>query len=315
MERLTNTVLQHAQRQPEGEPVLAKGLLRLGNRAAVDQALSRLVRRGALLRAGRGVYVLPVESRFGRRAPSVENTVQRVAAALGERIANSGAMAANALGLTTQVPVKRVFLTSGSNRVLTLGRERVELRHAPAWQLVLPVPRAGDAVRALAWLGRDKAGAAAADVRRRLSEYERRELGSVSAQMPGWLAGAAKALADRDIAASVAAHKAAFFREKGASENGVDYSVAVAGGMRLTRRRGAVGVGGRLCADGAERVAAPPPPGTFRRVDGCLPGDRGQGQQPGLTNALARRSNAACATSGIGPALTHAGSSASLRSD
>ncbi|MCY4013446.1 MAG: DUF6088 family protein [Gammaproteobacteria bacterium] len=189
MERLTNTVLQHAQRQPEGEPVLAKGLLRLGNRAAVDQALSRLVRRGALLRAGRGVYVLPVETRFGRRAPSVENTVQRVAAALGERIANSGAMAANALGLTTQVPVKRVFLTSGSNRVLTLGRERVELRHAPAWQLVLPVPRAGDAVRALAWLGRDKAGAAAADVRRRLSEYERRKLGSVSAQMPGWLAG------------------------------------------------------------------------------------------------------------------------------
>ncbi|MCY4013447.1 MAG: hypothetical protein OXG82_12100 [Gammaproteobacteria bacterium] len=74
---------------------------------------------------------------------------------------------------------------------------------------------------------------------------------------------AAKALADRDIAASVAAHKAAFFREKGASENGVDYSVAVAGGMRLTRRRGAVGVGGRLCADGAERVAAPPPPEPF----------------------------------------------------
>lgn len=98
--------------------MLAKGLLHLGNRAAVDQALSRLVRRGALRRAGRGVYVLPVESRFGRRAPSVENTVQGVAAALGERIANSGAMAANELGLTTQVPEKRVFLTSGPNRVL-----------------------------------------------------------------------------------------------------------------------------------------------------------------------------------------------------
>lgn len=195
MERLTNRVLQHAQRQPEGEPVLAKGLLHLGNRAAVDQALSRLVRRGALLRAGRGVYVLPVESRFGRRAPSVENTVQGVAVALGERIANSGAMAANVLGLTTQVPVKRVFLTSGSNRVLTLGREQVELRHAPAWQLVLAGRRAGDAVRALAWLGRDKAGAAAAEVRRRLSEDERRELGSVSAQMPGWLAGPVSAVA------------------------------------------------------------------------------------------------------------------------
>ncbi len=48
--------MRYAEEQPEGVPVLAKGLLHLGNRAAVDQALSRLVRRGALLRAGRGVY-------------------------------------------------------------------------------------------------------------------------------------------------------------------------------------------------------------------------------------------------------------------
>ncbi len=131
MERLSETVLRHAQSQPEGAPVLAKGLLHLGSRAAVDQVLSRLVRRGALLRAGRGVYVLPVESRFGRRSPSVEKTVEGLAAARGERIANSGAMAAYMLGLTTQVPVKRVFLTSGSSRTLTLGREPIELRHAP----------------------------------------------------------------------------------------------------------------------------------------------------------------------------------------
>ena len=195
MERLSEAVLRHAQRQPEGAPVLAKGLLHLGSRAGVDQALSRLVRRGALLRAGRGVYVLPVESRFGRRAPSVEKTVEGLAAARGERVANSGAMAANVLGLTTQVPVKHVFLTSGSSRTLTLGRERIELRHAPEWQLALAGRRAGEAVRALAWLGRDRAGAAAGVVRQRLSEDERRELGSVSAQMPGWLAGPVSAVA------------------------------------------------------------------------------------------------------------------------
>lgn len=194
MERLSETVLRYAQRQPEGTPVLAKGLLHLGSRAAVDQALSRLVRRGALLRAGRGVYVLPVENRFGRRAPSVEKTIEGLAAARGEQIANSGAMAANVLGLTTQVPVKRVFLTSGSSRTLMLGRERIELRHAPPWQLALAGRRAGDAIRALAWLGRDRAGAVTGMVRQRLSEDERRELGSVSAQMPGWLAGPVSAV-------------------------------------------------------------------------------------------------------------------------
>lgn len=194
MERLSETVLGYAQGQPEGTPVLAKGLLHLGSRAAVDQALSRLVRRGALLRAGRGVYVLPVENRFGRRAPSVEKTIEGLAAARGEQIANSGAMAANVLGLTTQVPVKRVFLTSGPSRTLMLGRERIELRHAPPWQLALAGRRAGEAIRALAWLGRDKAAAVTGEVRRRLSEDERRELGSVSAQMPGWLAGPVSAV-------------------------------------------------------------------------------------------------------------------------
>ena len=195
MERMSEKVLRYARNQREGAPVLAKGLLHLGSRAAVDQALSRLVRRGALLRAGRGVYVLPVEGRFGRRAPSVEKTVEGLAAACGERVANSGAMAANALGLTTQVPVKRVFLTSGSSRTLTLGREQIELRHAPEWQLTLAGRRAGDAIRALAWLGRDKAAGAMELVRQRLSETERQELAGVCAQMPGWLAGPVSAVA------------------------------------------------------------------------------------------------------------------------
>ena len=40
---------------PESVPVSAKRLLHLGTRAAVDQALSRLARRGQLLRVGRGL--------------------------------------------------------------------------------------------------------------------------------------------------------------------------------------------------------------------------------------------------------------------
>lgn len=189
MEKLSEAILHHARNRPEGVPVSAKGLLHLGSRAAVDQALSRLARRGELMRAGRGLYVLPVKSRFGSRAPSVRKTVEALAAQRGERIASSGAVAANALGLTTQVPVRPVFLTSGRNRKLRLGRQEVELRHAPPWQLVLSGRKAGDAVRALAWLGPKRAGAAIETIRESLSSEERGELANVSAQMPGWLAG------------------------------------------------------------------------------------------------------------------------------
>ena len=195
MERLNEAILRHARNQPEGVPVSAKELLHLGSRAAVDQALSRLSRRGELLRAGRGLYVLPVKSRFGSRAPSLQKTVEAVAAQRGERIAASGAMAANKLGLTTQVPVKPVFLTSGRSRQLKLGHQEVEFRHAPPWQLVLTGRKAGEAVRALAWLGPERAETALSEIGPSLTAEERQELAGVTAQMPGWLAGPVSRLA------------------------------------------------------------------------------------------------------------------------
>src|SRR3970040_351564 len=120
MTTVMEEVLKHASQMPEGRPLAAKELLHLGSRAAVDQSLSRLARSGKLLRAGRGVYVKPVESRFGTRAPMSMKVVEELAAKRGETIAPHGAVAANALGLTTQVPTREVYLTSGPTRPLKL---------------------------------------------------------------------------------------------------------------------------------------------------------------------------------------------------
>jgi len=60
MEVLASRVMEYVNGLPEGTPVAAKELLHLGRRAAVDQALSRLVRRTSLMRAGRGIYIRPV---------------------------------------------------------------------------------------------------------------------------------------------------------------------------------------------------------------------------------------------------------------
>ena len=188
MQRLTERVIEYARRLPEGTPVAAKNLLHLGNRAAVDQALSRLAGRGQLMRAGRGVYLLPVTSRFGTRAPSVELAVEALAAQRGEVIVPSGAAAANILGLTTQVPVRSVYLTSGRTRRMNLGKQVVELRHAPRWQLAMAQRPAGEAVRALAWLGPEKAAAALVALKGKLSPAAFSELVAAAPQLPTWLA-------------------------------------------------------------------------------------------------------------------------------
>ena len=96
----------------------AKELLYRGGRASLDQVLSRLVRRGTLLRAGRGIYVRPIESRFGSRAPSAFKMIKGLAAQRGETIVSHDAAAANALALRTRVLMRAVYLTSGRSRDL-----------------------------------------------------------------------------------------------------------------------------------------------------------------------------------------------------
>ena len=188
MQRLSEQILAHAEGLPEGGPVSAKGLLYLGNRAAVDQALSRLAERGQLIRAGRGMYLRPIVSRFGVRAPSVEQAIEALATQRGEVIVSNGAAAANALGLTTQVPVRSVYLTSGRSRTLSLGKQVVELRHAPRWQLALANRPAGEVVRALAWLGPERAEAALKTLKRKMPPGSFGELVAAAPQLPTWLA-------------------------------------------------------------------------------------------------------------------------------
>jgi hypothetical protein len=180
--------MERASTLPEGAPIAAKSLLHLGSRAAVDQALSRLVRRGRLMRAGRGVYMRPLESRFGLRTPSVEKVVRAVSEQRGEVVASNGAAAANALVLTTQVPIRMVYLTNGRSRTFSVGKQTVEFQHAPAWQLLLADRPAGEAVRALAWLGPDKAGMALETLKRKLGPSAFGELVSVGPRLPTWLA-------------------------------------------------------------------------------------------------------------------------------
>lgn len=188
MESLVKAVINHVGKAPEGTPVAAKELLHLGTRAAVDQTLSRLVRRGRLMRVGRGLYVRPIEGRFGVRPPEPAAVVQAIVEQRGESVVPHGAAEANELGLTTQVPVREVYLTSGPTRKLKLGNQVIELRHAPAWQLALPGRKAGALIRALAWLGPEQARHAIEAVRGGLPESERNAAVELRRMLPAWLA-------------------------------------------------------------------------------------------------------------------------------
>ena len=188
MPSLPRMIMDYATQSPEGTLLCPNALLHLGNRAAVDQALSRLARSRQLNRVCQGVYVRPVETRFGPRLPAVEKVIASLATLWGETIVSCGGAAANALGLTTQVPVRSVYLTSGPNRKLKFSELTVDLRHAPRWLLVAPHRSSGDAVRALAWLGPQEVEESLKIIEGKLSAEELAELAASRAMMPAWIA-------------------------------------------------------------------------------------------------------------------------------
>ena len=182
---VTHAVMAEANQLHEGAVISAKGLLHLGARSAVDQALARLAKKNELMRAGHGLYVRPIKTKFGVRAPTPEAVVQEIAKSHAELVSKHGAAEANALGLTTQVPIKSVFLTTGKSRKLKLGSESVELQNAPSW-LVQPT-RAGEAIRALYWIGQPRVGKALATLKHNLPSEAIDQMVALRPVLPEWL--------------------------------------------------------------------------------------------------------------------------------
>lgn len=120
--------------------------------------------------------------------PETTKVVLALAAQRGESIVPHGAAAANEFGLTTQVPVREVYLTSGPTRKFVLGKQVIELRHVPAWQLVMPGRPAGAAIRALAWMGPEQSGNAIQVLRKKLSKLELQAVVAVRGMLPTWMA-------------------------------------------------------------------------------------------------------------------------------
>jgi hypothetical protein len=216
-ETLHAAILRFAQALPQGMPMRSKDLAQLGEPIQIKAALARLVDAGRLTRVGRGVYMRPVESGFGKRAPTLDQIVAGIAKTSGETIVRHGATCAMHLGLVAAAPATATYLTSGRARRTVIGDQVVELEHAPRWLVEIPVVRAGNVIRALAWLGEAKARQAVGILERRLPSEAIDELAAANQQLPDWLAAAL----DELVAALRRRHPAALTaREAGAAMRG-----------------------------------------------------------------------------------------------
>jgi len=172
-----------------GSVFVPADFLRIGSREAVDLALYRLARQGTIRRLARGVYDFPEEHPvLGLLSPSAEAVARALAGRDRTRLQPAGAYAANALGLSEQVPAKAVFLTDGPSRTVKIGPVTIQLRRTTAKNMAAAGRLSGLLIQALRELGQEHVTKERKDhLKRTIPADKRRELIKDLKLAPAWM--------------------------------------------------------------------------------------------------------------------------------
>ena len=185
---VSDRIMRRARATGRGGVFTPTDFLDVAARAAVDQALSRMAKAGKLRRLARGLYDFPkVHPKLGALSPTPDDVARALARETGSQAQIAGAHAANALGLSMQVPAKSLYLTDGPSRRIVLGKRVVDLRHASPKHLIAPGSPAGTVVQALRHVGPMRAADVAQIATRRLSTSDKRVLASSAVRAPAWM--------------------------------------------------------------------------------------------------------------------------------
>ncbi len=129
-----------------------------GSSEAIRKALQRLENKGSIRRVAHGIYVRPKESSYiGEVMPTAEEVAEGIAKRDKIRIVPTGVYALHALGLSTQIPLKLVFLTDGAARTINVGKRTIKLKRTTPKNLMAKGKISSLVIQALREIGKDKA--------------------------------------------------------------------------------------------------------------------------------------------------------------
>jgi hypothetical protein len=128
----------------------------LGSSESIRKALQRLEEKKIIRRIAQGIYTRPIESKYiGEVLPSAEEVAKGIAKRDRIRIVPTGVYALNALGLSTQVPMKLVFLTDGAPREIKIGKRSIKFKKTTPKNLLAKGEISSLVIQALREIGID----------------------------------------------------------------------------------------------------------------------------------------------------------------
>ena len=162
----------------------------LGSRDAVASALKRHRQSGHIRQLARGLYDYPrTDHALGILTPSPDAVAKALAGRDAVRLQPSGAYAANLLGLSSQVPMKIVYLTDGRSRIVQIGKKQIILKQTTPRNMATAGRISGMVIQALRHLGRQHVDDEVVDrLERRLDADDRKQLLKDVRFAPSWIA-------------------------------------------------------------------------------------------------------------------------------
>jgi DNA-directed RNA polymerase subunit K/omega len=150
IEKLINT-------KRKGSLILPDDFIDYGSSEAIRKALDRLEDKKIIIRVAQGIYVQPkISQLIGPLTPSAEEIAEAIAKRDRIRTIPTGSYALNALGLSTQVPMKIVLLTDGSPREIKVGKRTIKFKRTTPKNLMAKGKISRLVIQALKEIGNGK---------------------------------------------------------------------------------------------------------------------------------------------------------------
>jgi hypothetical protein len=147
-------ILKKIQDNKRGKIFFPSNFFKIDSSEKIHVALSRLEKKQVLVRLAHGIYLYPkIDKELGILYPPIDEIAKSIAKRDKARIIPTGIQALNLLGLSTQVPMKVVYLTDGAQRDIDIGNQSIKFKKTSPKNLAVKGEINGLVIQALREIG------------------------------------------------------------------------------------------------------------------------------------------------------------------
>jgi hypothetical protein len=158
MESVEYKIEKTIRSKPGGSLLFVEDFSHRGSAESVRKALQHLKEKGMIKSVAHGIYVRPVIDKYiGTVMPTAEEIAKGIARRDKIKLVPTGVYALSALGLSTQIPLKLVYLTNGAARTIKVANRTIKLKRTTPKNLLAKGKISSLAIQALREIGKDNA--------------------------------------------------------------------------------------------------------------------------------------------------------------